>query len=151
MGIILGIDYGSKRIGTALADTDAGMAFPYRTFDTTHDIVDVLERVCTQEQVTLLLMGESQNYAMQDNPVMKDARTIADELSLRTGIPLVFEPEFLTSHQAKNTHELLGGSTHKEDGALDASAAAVIVQAYLDTLKNSAEQNSSNAAGEKTD
>jgi len=51
-----------------------------------------------------------------------------------TGLPVSFEPEFMTTTQARNSHEMapMGRGQQGKHAMIDASAAALILQSYLD-------------------
>jgi putative holliday junction resolvase len=135
---ILGIDYGTKRIGLALSDVGVQFAQPYsivKNSKTTGgkavaQIIDIIK----SEQVSEIVLGESKDFKGVDNKVMSAIRDfkkmLEDALALESAfvVPVIFEPEFLTSHQAQHfqgKHDLL-----------DASAAALILQSYLDRKNN---------------
>ncbi len=69
-------------------------------------------------------MGDSRDFKGNPNPIMKDVDFFKGELERELHLPVFLEPEFMTSQQAE-----------REQGAtalLDASAAAIILQSYLD-------------------
>lgn len=77
--------------------------------------------------MTEIVIGESQDFHMEDNPVMKHARIFAKKLE-SLGYTIHFEPEFMSSMQASH----IQGYNKKQD----ASAAAIVLQSYLDTYNN---------------
>ncbi|MBI5005081.1 MAG: Holliday junction resolvase RuvX [Candidatus Lloydbacteria bacterium] len=120
----LGIDYGVKRLGAALSDDGGTMAFPYRVLANTPKLIDELNAIAKKHEVSGIVVGESLDYSGKPNPVMKEIKTFARELEAKTGIAVQYEPEFLTSAQARH---IQGDSR-----TLDASAAAIILQSFLD-------------------
>ena len=126
----LGIDYGSKRIGLALSDDAGKFALPKKVIETrgAGDPVDLVAAFMKENKVDAVVIGESRDYKGTKNKIMLQASTFAEELAQRTGVPVHMEPEFMTSHQASRTQHELGG-----DGeTVDASAAAIILQSFLD-------------------
>jgi len=120
----LGIDFGEKHIGIALSNEDATIAFPHASLSNTPMLADDVVTIAKEKGVSAIIMGESKNFEGQDNPVMKKARVFAQDLADRTGLPVYFEPEFMTSVEAR--HIQGGGEkTH-------ASAAALILKSYLE-------------------
>ena len=119
---ILGIDYGTKKIGIAVSDEEEKMAFPSRVIPHAKAI-SAIDDLCKAEHIKHIVMGESQDSHMMDNPIMKSARAFARELE-NLGYAIAFEPEFMTSMQASR----IQGYNKKQD----ASAAAIILQSYLD-------------------
>jgi putative holliday junction resolvase len=121
---ILGIDYGEKRVGVALSDVDGRIAFPKRVFQNHKGLVAEIAGFAKEEGAGRIIIGESKDFKGQDNPIMARTKAFAKELSEATGLDVEFELEFLTSHQAV---QLQG-----KNDMLDASAAAIILQSYLD-------------------
>lgn len=120
----LGIDFGEKHIGLALSNEDGTMAFPHAGLSNTPKLVEEIKRLVEEKGVGAIVMGESKNYAGKENAIMEKARTFAKELEIATNLPLHFEPEFMTSKEAR--HIQGGGEkTHS-------SAAALILKSYLD-------------------
>lgn len=126
----LGIDYGTKRVGIAVSDKAGQFAFPKKVIANKADIADLVSQcaaIAAEENVATIVIGESKNYDMKDNVIMEKARVFGDELAKKTGLPIHFHPEFLSSAQA--------AYFQGEGELLDASAAAIILQSYLDTLR----------------
>lgn len=123
----LGIDYGSKRIGTAISSEDGRFALPMDVLPNSGELVDQISKIADKNKVTQIILGESRNYKGEANKILKDSKEFKKELELR-GFKVIFEPEFMTSMQA----ERLQGKNDKTD----ASAAAIILQTYLDRIKN---------------
>lgn len=122
----LGIDYGSKRVGTALSDETGVLAFPHSVIPNDERLIPALKKIVTEEGVTEIVMGESRDYKGKENPIMESILVCKEALERTTNLPVHLEPEFLTSAQAA----YFQGKHDK----LDASAAAIILQAYLDRL-----------------
>lgn len=131
----LGIDYGSRRVGVALSDEGGQMAFPKCVLPNNRELMIELKKLCEHNQVGAVVVGASKDFQMEDNPIFKDTRFFSEELARETGLNVDFEPEYLTSHQASRTEHELGGT----NAFIDASAAAIILQSYLD--KRSSQSN----------
>ncbi len=127
---LMGIDYGEKRIGIALSDEGEHFAFPYRIIENTGSVAEQIKNICEQEHVRAAVLGASRNYKGADNPIMKKIRAFAKRIELVTGLPVMFESEVLTSQEAKRGRE--EGSVRP----VDDSAAAIILQSFLDKQKN---------------
>lgn len=124
----LGIDFGTKRVGLALSDEDGRVAFPKDVLTNDSKLLDKILKVCEENAVGGIVIGESKDFAGNPNPIMKDIEGFIKELGEKTKTPIVFEPEFLTSVQAAR----IQGDIEK----IDASAAAIILQSHLDKIKN---------------
>ncbi len=128
---LLGIDYGSKRIGLSLSDDTATVAFPYKTIINTSRCLDEILEIIKAEQVIKVVLGESKDKDMKDNPIMKLVHAFKKDLEEK-GIEVEFHSEFFSSSQVVS---IMG----QQNKAIDASAAAIILQSYLDLQKALAE------------
>ncbi len=129
---ILGIDLGTKRIGLALSNIERSFAFPLKVMEVqnlTNNIAKIAGEIADlakTEGVTEIVIGESKNFKGIENPIMQYVH-LFKAYFLENGFTVVLEPEFLTSEQAQR---------HQGKGVLlDASAAAIILQSYLDRLQ----------------
>lgn len=124
----LGIDYGSKRVGVALSDDGGSLAFPKTVLAAGNGLLEEIQKLCREEGVGGIVIGESRDYKGAPNPIMKEVAAFKAELETATGLQVVYEPEFMTSAAAEH----IQGKTAKHD----ASAAALILQSFLDKQKN---------------
>ena len=120
---ILGIDYGTKRIGVAVSDEGREFALPVVTVKNTPDLVAEIAKIATQYESKEIVIGESRNYKGEPNAIFQEVEAFKKELE-KLGFIVHLELEFMTSMQA----ERLQGKNDKSD----ASAAALILQSYLD-------------------
>jgi putative Holliday junction resolvase len=124
VGRVLGIDYGTKRIGLAICDENREMAFPLLVVKNDKKALSIIVKIIKEKEVSFVVIGESKDFKMKDNPIMDMIRTFDKLLAVESGVEIDYEPEFLTSHQA---HHIQG-----KTNMLDASAATIILQSYLD-------------------
>lgn len=125
----IGIDYGSKRVGIAISDEAGEFAFPYRVLKNDHLLVKEVVALVEKEGVDTIVVGESRDLEGAENPIMKTARNFIDQLERHTGKEVKLASEIYTTQAAKR-----GEPGEK----LDASAAALILQGYLDQKKGRA-------------
>ena len=118
----LGIDFGEKRVGIAVSDEDGKIAFPNVVLVNDGDLIKNIVDLCMKNAVEVVVMGESRDYKGQINSIMWKIEGFKKQLEM-IGFKVVFEPEFMTSVQAS---QITG-----ENKMLDASAAAIILQSYL--------------------
>jgi len=123
----LGIDYGTKKVGLALSDEAGTMGFPFEIIPNDHALSDALSLLIETKKVEAIVIGESRDFAGNPNPVANAARALGDELAERTGAAVHYEPEMLTTQEARRDFE--GARTNH--GNVDASAAALILTSYL--------------------
>ncbi len=126
-GRFLGIDYGTKRVGTALTDQERQMAFPDEVLTNDSHLIEKIQNKIKKENITKVIIGESKNYKMEDNAIMSDIIDLKDVIEKTMEIDVVLEPEFMSSMQA----EKIQG----KNDMIDASAAAIVLQSYLDKRK----------------
>ena len=119
----LGIDYGSKRIGTALSDEGGTLAFPKKVIPNGENIFPELDAIIKKENVSEIVVGESIDFSGKPNAIAEEIETFIFRLQSKFGLPVHNQKEFLTSVEARR---------YQGGGQVDASAAALILQRYLD-------------------
>lgn len=128
----LGVDYGSSKIGLALSDENGTMGFPHSIISNTPRVVDELCALIAKERVGTVVIGHSRTLAGGENAIAEHARVLGNELAQLTGVPVAYESEVFTSTEARRLpgKQQKSRST-KRQGAVDASAAALILTSYL--------------------
>lgn len=124
----LGIDFGTKKVGLALSDEAGTMGFPHAIVPNDGRLIDEILALIERKEVGAVVMGESRDYAGNENLVAKHAKEFAWLLERRADIPVYFEPEMLTTQEARRDFE---GVRTSGTVAVDASAAAIILTSYL--------------------
>ncbi len=129
MAKYLGIDYGAKRVGLATADSAAMIASPLRTV-APHELVAAIQ---SEGPFAAVVVGLPRGLDGQDTTQTLAVRRFSDDLLWRRlHIEPVFQDEAGTSSVAEDRLKASGKTYAK--GAIDAEAAAIILQDYLDTL-----------------
>jgi putative Holliday junction resolvase len=123
---ILGIDYGMKRIGIAVSDESRKFALPVVVVKNSDIALKEIIEIARQHETKEMVIGESRNYKQQPNAIFEEADAFKKELE-KAGFTVHLELEFMTSVNA----ERLQGKNNMSD----ASAAALILQSYLDREK----------------
>jgi len=123
---ILGIDYGTKRIGIAMSDEAGQFAIPLIVLANSNNNLNEIIELARKNDVKEIVIGESRNYKGQPNKILPEVLVLKKELESR-GLVVYLEPEFMTSQQAERFQG--------KNNMTDASAAALILQAYLDKHK----------------
>lgn len=119
----LGIDYGAQRIGIALSDEAGTIAFPEKTIQNDRDVFTNISDLVREKKVEAIVMGDTRTAGGAENPITKDSDAFAEALKKRVGIPLHSVFEAWSSIEASRF-------TNKPHD--DASAAAIILQRFLD-------------------
>lgn len=129
----LGIDYGSKRIGLAVSDAEANFVFPLSVLQNSEKAVSQILQICQEKNIGQIVVGDSEDFKMQKNIIMKDVAPFVESLREKSGLPVSLHPEFMTSQEA----ERLQG----KNDMLDASAAAIILKSFLEIKNNQTYEN----------
>ena len=137
-GRILALDWGEVRIGLALSDETQTLASPLETLvrrrGKRFPMPRLLELVAERQPVGIVvglpLTGEG-----NEGPSAIESRTLAQSVAARTALPLELWDERLTTARALRAVREQGGSIRGRKQDLDALAAAVLLQHFLDTRK----------------
>ena len=133
-GRLLAIDYGERRVGLAISDPTGTIASPagviVRRAGKRPPIAEIMRRAQTLEArgfiVGLPLDGDG-----NETPRSAETRTVAAELSRRTGLSVELVDERYTTAAALRAVREMGGSTRGRKGDVDALAAAILHQQVL--------------------
>ena len=120
---LLGIDYGTKRIGLALSDEAGQFAYPHIVLPNTSKVIEQIATICRGDGVGEIVLGWSLDYARKENPLMKKIKVFQTALAEATKLPITLEDEVLTTREA---NQEIG-----QDDFTDARAAAIILRTYL--------------------
>ena len=138
-GKFLGIDYGTKRIGVAISDENGTLAFPKEIILNDKNTFPKLAEIIKKENITEIVIGDSRNANNAPNKVNLQIENFILELAKNFGLKVNKEKEFFTSFEA---HSRMGKETNNarkqkfvKVGGIDALAAALILQRYLDRLR----------------
>ena len=137
MGRALGIDFGTKRVGLALSDRSNIIASPYKTLSyvSEKDLITQLEIIVTKNDIEILVLGLPINMKGKDTAQTIKVRNFKEILSALR-IPIVYEDERLSSVSAINSLMLQNVKTGHNKSEIDKTAAAIILQQYLDKNSN---------------
>jgi len=125
---LLGIDYGTKRIGLAVSNDGGNIAFPDQVIQNDSRILDIIALLVHEKEISKIVIGESKNYKMQDNEIMEEIRDFAQVLATRVNVEIDFHSEMMTSMQAQK-------ETGQKTDLVDAQAAAIMLQSYIESNK----------------
>ena len=129
----LGIDYGSKRIGVAVSDDTGSIAFPLTIVAAGPAALEEVADIARVNNVEVIVIGESLNLNGEKNEVMEDIEQFKADIAELSGLPVEYEREFFSSAQAARQFAPDGSrKKNPSQDKLDAAAAALILQSYLD-------------------
>lgn len=134
---MLGIDAGERRVGLALSDESRLLASPLSVLDRRHGLSSVLEAIAAvtaREQVRQVVVGWPLNADGSAGPQAQRAERFAGLVERATRLPVQLWDERLSTHAAEAVLRAQGRNTRRARarGQIDAVAAAVILQDYLD-------------------
>jgi len=136
----LGVDYGRRRIGLALSDASGLLARPWKTIERTGNsqqvaraLVGEIERLQREDEtVAAIVIGHPRRLSGEPNEQTAHVEQLAGHLRALVRVPVVLQDERLTSHEADAVLSRTEKDWRKRKPQLDAMAAAVILQDYLD-------------------
>lgn len=126
---ILGIDFGLKKIGLALADMESKLAMPWGTIkvkEKTQDVIKKIKFLCEKEKVEKIVIG------LPESGIVGKIKNFGDDLTKVTNLPVFYEDESLTSKEALVKMIESGTKKKARQEKEDQIAAALILQNYLD-------------------
>ena len=143
---ILGLDVGERRIGVAAADSETRVALPVGVVERTEPAADAaaIARLMEERKAEALVLGLPISLNGSLGPQAQVVREFGDELAARLGLPVEYWDERLSTVEAQRRlappagrgRQSKGGRSTKgrrtPRGRLDAVAAAIILQSYLD-------------------
>jgi putative Holliday junction resolvase len=127
----LGIDFGTKRVGLALSDEAGRMGFPHAVVPNDGRLIDYVREIIDRKAVSCVVIGDSRNFSGEPNQVMGKAKEFAQLLERTSEIEVFWEPETMTTQEARRDPEGVYGGSHL---SVDASAAALILSSYLSRI-----------------
>ena len=136
----LGIDYGARRLGLALSDASGTLATPWRVVERPRSEPETAQLVCAE---IARLAGEDDGLAavvvgwprrLDGSPTEQTPRVEAFARALEpAGVPVVLQDERLSSVEAESRLAVRERDWRARKRTLDAAAAAVVLQDYLDS------------------
>lgn len=140
MARILSIDYGNRRIGLAIGDTEAYVIAPYEVISTGsfEDTYTQLGKVINENKIEEIVIGYPLNMKSEKTEQTRIVEKFADQLGEKTGLPIILEDERLTSVQAaRQTSGLFKKLwSGKAKDQVQKTSAVLILETYLEKKKN---------------
>ncbi len=132
----VGVDLGTRRIGVARCDSAGTLAFPQAVLERSGDRAAdhrALGRLAAEAGARTVVVGLPVSLDGTDGPAARRARAEADELARAlVGVEVVLFDERLTTVSARSALAATGRRGRTLRGGLDAAAATVLLQAWLD-------------------
>jgi putative Holliday junction resolvase len=136
----LGVDYGRQRIGLALSDPSGMLARPWKTIARIGNPSQVARALAAEvlqleeegEPVGVIVLGYPRRLSGAPNEQTGGVEQLAAQLQSTVTLPVVLQDERLSSREAESLLARREKNWRKRKAQLDAMAAAVILQDYLD-------------------
>nr|WP_297179485.1 Holliday junction resolvase RuvX [uncultured Agathobaculum sp.] len=137
---ILGIDYGDARTGLSVSDPSGFLAgSPSVIHEWNYDkLVDKLAAFIEQNGIEEIVLGWPKNMNGTAGPRAEKCEKLAEDLRARTGLPVVLWDERRTTVAAHDILHQSGKKMKKHRQTVDAVAASLILQGYLDRKRREA-------------
>lgn len=122
----LGIDFGAKRIGIAVSNPEGTIAFPREIIEGGAGAVKRISDIAKKEETETIVVGLPLGQGGNNTDQTMRVRAFVRDLRKIVSMPIEFENELLTTRLAR---------AGAQGASPDASAAALILQSYLDKKK----------------
>jgi putative Holliday junction resolvase len=141
---VLGVDFGARRLGLALSDHTATLARPWRTVaagSTPRASAEIVARLIVAgradessdtDDIQNVVVGLPRRLNGEDTDQTQPTRDFATALHDLSGLPVMLQDERLSSREAESRLAIKEKDWRRRKEKLDAAAAAVILQDYLD-------------------
>jgi putative holliday junction resolvase len=133
----LGLDIGKRRIGVAVSDPLGLLARPVETVHSKSLNVDVarIVELARELEAEVIVVGDPLHMSGEAGTMSTRAHRFGDALAEASGLPVEYCDERLTSVEAERVLRDQGVSPRKARDQIDAMAAAIILQSYLNARK----------------
>lgn len=126
---IIGLDLGASRVGVAHAIWPDGVAYPMSFIVNDSEFFIKLNKLVSEENVTLIVAGRPRNLSGNDTAQTKYAEELGMKIKSSTGLPLFFQDEAATSIKAEG--ELKGRNKPFTKGDIDSLSATYILEDFI--------------------
>jgi len=133
-GRVLGLDLGDVRIGVAVSDPERRVALPFGTVHVGRPPGELLAiaALVAEHEVTLVVLGLPLSMSGERGPRARLAAGFAEALRVVLTVPVEFQDERLSTVEAERSLREAGIKGRDRRAVVDAAAAQVILQAWLD-------------------
>lgn len=136
MGTVLAFDFGEKRIGVAVGESELAQAHPLAVIhaQSNDDRLAAIAKLVAEWQPEQLVVGLPTHADGTPHALTALCRKFAERLGKRFGLPVGLADERLTSRDAETRLRETGRNAKSARAVLDAVAAQLILQTWFDTL-----------------
>jgi putative holliday junction resolvase len=126
---LLGIDFGLRKIGLSLADTESKLATPLKTIEVKDKsllVIGKIKSLCQKEKISQVVIG------LPESGLVDLIKSFGKKIHQATGLPVFYQAETLTTKDALDKMKEAGLKRKSRKKKEDAFAAALILQSWLD-------------------
>ncbi|HBO16943.1 MAG: hypothetical protein UR69_C0001G0094 [Candidatus Moranbacteria bacterium GW2011_GWE2_35_2-] len=127
----LGIDWGKRKIGLAIAEGETRIAFGYGKIINDRNLLDNLLEIIHKENITDVVIGVPQHFMRQGE--IFEGKKLGEEIKKKSGYEVYYQNEMFTTKMANVN--LIEQGKRKIKNFDDKEAARIILQQWLDNLK----------------
>ena len=125
----LALDVGSRRIGLAMADSQVKIAVPFGRLENNENIVQEITELVLRHDIDTIVVGYPRNQSGEPTKQTEFVEEFVKQFEdIELDTEIVFQDESLTSVQAEQRL----GNKIKDKGEIDAEAASIILQDFLE-------------------
>jgi putative holliday junction resolvase len=132
--MIIGIDYGARRVGIAVSSSGV-LATPHSVLRNEAGLDDLIERLAAfadEVEATEFVLGVPAGSRHDRESIIQSFEAIAERLRQRTCKPVTLWDESYSTHEASERRRDAGKSWKSAKKEIDREAAAIILQSFLD-------------------
>ena len=123
----LGVDFGSKNIGLATADSETRLAVPIESIRNTETVSKQIQDYCEKHSISTIVVGMPRSFDQNHiNERMKATQEFVSTLAAIEGVTIETESELFTSKLADTLHSTGAGDD------IHSKSAMLLLQTYID-------------------
>lgn len=136
--VIMSVDYGDVRTGIAICDRLEALAHPIEVIKQSYEpkLIERIKLLVQTHKPELIVVGYPKNMDSSAGERAKKCADFAEKITMETGIETALWDERLTTVSAHNYLSANNVRGKKRKDVVDAVAAVVILQDYLDFRRN---------------
>ncbi|KKR06946.1 MAG: hypothetical protein UT33_C0006G0022 [Candidatus Peregrinibacteria bacterium GW2011_GWC2_39_14] len=133
---ILGIDFGLKRIGVAISDSDCKIALPRDPIENNgyDGVLEEIASICDENLIKAIVLGYPVGFKGERTNIIEKVDDFCARLKDELNITVILEDERYTTVQAHKYMNDAGIRKSRKQGLKDSISATIFLQVYLDKL-----------------
>jgi putative Holliday junction resolvase len=132
---VIAIDPGDRRIGIAISDETGSLARSLVVIihKSRHEDAERIIKIATDHDAGTVIIGAAYGDDGKETPASRKATRLADEIQSKSNLKVAMWDESGSTQKAKEIKILTGAGKKQRRGHQDSTAAAIILQDYLDS------------------